>query len=256
MIEASSIRHLHAKMTKYFQLYTFNYCEKNRILKMTSLNKETNMKLTKTLLTTAILGFSLASCHSTGLTNTPDQQLDQGFEAVKKGDYQTALKLWKPLADQGDARAQYNLGLMYRNGNGIQDDVEAAKWFRKAAENGDVKAQHNLGMMYTKGEGVEQDYAEAVKWYRKAADQGGLRSQYSLGVMYYNGVGVKQDYVEAAKWYRKAADKGYTMAQFNLGLMYRDGEGVKQNRTVAKEWLGKACDNGDKKGCLYYKKLK
>ena len=51
---------------------------------MTSLNKETNMKLTKTLLTTAILGFSLASCHSTGLTNTPDQQLDQGFEAVKK----------------------------------------------------------------------------------------------------------------------------------------------------------------------------
>ena len=220
MIEASSIRHLHAKMTKYFQLYTFNYCEKNRILKMTSLNKETNMKLTKTLLTTAILGFSLASCHSTGLTNTPDQQLDQGFEAVKKGDYQTALKLWKPLADQGDARAQYNLGLMYRNGNGIQDDVEAAKWFRKAAENGDVKAQHNLGMMYAKGEGVEQDYVEAVKWYRKAAD------------------------------------KGYTMAQFNLGLMYRDGEGVKQNRTVAKEWLGKACDNGDKKGCLYYKKLK
>ena len=57
------------------------------------------MKLTKTLLTTAILGFSLASCHSTALTNTPDQQLDQGFEAVKKGDYQTALKLWKPLAD-------------------------------------------------------------------------------------------------------------------------------------------------------------
>lgn len=74
--------------------------------------------------------------------------------------------------------------------------------------------------------------------------------------MYYNGVGVKQDYVEAAKWYRKAADKGYTMAQFNLGLMYRDGEGVKQNRTVAKEWLGKACDSGDKKSCLYYKKLK
>ncbi|WP_425592411.1 tetratricopeptide repeat protein, partial [Aggregatibacter kilianii] len=66
----------------------------------------------------------------------------------------------------------------------------------------------------------------------------------------------KQDYVEAAKWYRKAADKGYAMAQFNLGLMYRDGDGVKQNRTVAKEWLGKACDNGDKKGCLYYKKLK
>jgi len=243
-------------MTKYFQLYTFNYCEKNRILKMTSLNKETNMKLTKTLLTTAILGFSLASCHSTDLTNTPDQQLDQGFEAVKKGDYQTALKLWRPLADQGDARAQYNLGLMYRNENDIQNNVEAAKWFRKAAENGDVKAQHNLGMMYTKGDGVEQDYAEAVKWYRKAADQGGLRSQYSLGVMYYNGVGVKQDYVEATKWYRKAADKGYAMAQFNLGLMYRDGEGVKQNRTVAKEWFGKACDNGDKKGCLYYKKLK
>jgi len=60
---------------------------------------------------------------------------------------------------------------------------------------------------------------------------------------------------KALKYYEESAKKGYAKAQFNLGLMYRDGEGVKQNRTVAKEWLGKACDNGDKKGCLYYKKL-
>ena len=178
------------------------------------------MRFTKTLLTTALLGAFVFSFQSTAWA-IEQSQIIQVEQLYKQKDFKAILAIIHPLAEQGDALAQALVGDMYKEGLG-----------------------------------VKQDDVEAVKWYRKAADQGGLRSQYSLGVMYYNGVGVKQDYVEAAKWYRKAADKGYTMAQFNLGLMYRDGEGVKQNRTVAKEWLGKACDNGDKKGCLYYKKLK
>ena len=131
------------------------------------------MKFPKTLITTAILGFSLASFHSTAWADTPEQQFQQGFEATERGDYQTAFKLWLPLAEQGNAYAQFNLGNMYANGRGVkQDDVEAVKWYRKVAEQGNVYAQFNLGLMYDNGQGVKQDDVEAVKWYRKAAEQG------------------------------------------------------------------------------------
>jgi len=85
-------------------------------------------------------------------------------------------------ADQGDAQAQYNLGVMYDKGEGVaQNKTEAAHWYRKAADQGDAQAQYNLGVMYDKGEGVAQNKAEAVNWYRKAADQGDAQAQYNLG---------------------------------------------------------------------------
>ena len=86
--------------------------------------------------------------------------------ATDKGDYATALTLWRSLADQGDPRGQNNLGLMYANGQGVpQDYATAVSWYRKAAEQGDDRAQHNLGFMYANGQGVTQDYAAAVSWY-------------------------------------------------------------------------------------------
>ena len=95
---------------------------------------------------------------------------EDGFTAVQRGDYAAALKLWKPLADQGDALAQLNLGLMYSTGEGVpQDYVEAVKWTRKAADQGLAQAQFNLGVMYSKGQGVPQDYVEAHKWYNLSA---------------------------------------------------------------------------------------
>ncbi|MDA0740161.1 MAG: tetratricopeptide repeat protein, partial [Nitrospirae bacterium] len=84
-----------------------------------------------------------------------------GVDAYERGDYETALKEWRPLADQGNATAQLNLGFMYDNGQGVpQDDQEAVKWFRRAAEQGDADAQYNLGLMYRTGQGVPQDDAE------------------------------------------------------------------------------------------------
>ena len=131
------------------------------------------MKFSKTLITTAILGFSLASFHYTAWADTPAQQFQQGFEAATREDYQTAFKLWLPLAEQGDADAQYNLGLMYDNGRGVkQDDFEAVKWFRQAAEQGYTDAQFNLGVMYAKGQGVRQDKGQAKEWFGKACDNG------------------------------------------------------------------------------------
>ena len=131
------------------------------------------MKLTKTLLTIALFGASIFSFQSTAWADTPEQQFQQGFEATERGDYQTAFKLWLPLAEQGNASTQFNLGVMYEDGRGVkQDDVEAVKWYRQAAEQGDAKAQFNLGVMYAKGQGVRQDKGQAKEWFGKACDNG------------------------------------------------------------------------------------
>src|SRR3972149_6213739 len=99
---------------------------------------------------------------------------EDATKAYERGDYKTAFRLIKPLAEQGSPKSQYNLGLMYALGHGVrQDYAEAVKWYRKAADQGDASARFNLGLMYSSGQGVPQDYAEAVKWYRKGADQGG-----------------------------------------------------------------------------------
>jgi Sel1 repeat-containing protein len=98
--------------------------------------------------------------------------LEDAWTAYKRGDFATALEIWRPRATQGVAFAQLNVGIMYYSGQGVpQDYGEAAKWYRLAAEQGDATAQGNLGFMYYSGQGVPQDYGEASKWYRLAAEQ-------------------------------------------------------------------------------------
>ena len=125
----------------------------------------------------------------------------KGYAAYKRGDYATALREWTPLAEQGIARAQSNLGLMYRQGHGVpQDDKTAVKWYTLAAEQGYATAQYNLGWMYDTGRGVPQDDKTAVKWYRLAAEQEDAGAQTGLGAMYATGRGVIQDNVYAHMW--------------------------------------------------------
>jgi len=100
-----------------------------------------------------------------------------------------------------------------------QYDVEASRWYQKAAEQGDADAQFNLGVRYGCGRGVRQDDVEATRWYRKAAEQGYSDAQLSLGFMYVNGRGVKQDDVQAARWYRKAAEQGLQEAKDALSIL-------------------------------------
>jgi hypothetical protein len=134
--------------------------------------------------------------------------IEGGVAAYQRGDYATAMRLWQPLAEQGDTAAQYTLGFMYAEGEGVpQDDAEAVKWYRLAAEQGYAAAQSTLGFMYAEGRGVPQDYAEAVKWYRLAAEQGDADAQYNLGGMYAEGRGVPQDYVQAYMWFDLAASR-------------------------------------------------
>ena len=97
----------------------------------------------------------------------------KGWETYEAGDYASALREWKPLAKQGNANAQFNLGLMYRWGQGVtQDDAQAAAWYRKAAEQGNTNAQFNLALMYAEGRGVAQGYVQAHMWFKLAAAQG------------------------------------------------------------------------------------
>ena len=111
---------------------------------------------------------------------------------------------------------------------------------RQAAEQGDATAQFNLGVMYAKGEGVPQDDAAAVRWYRLAAEQGHASAQGTLGAMYAIGRGVPQDDVEAGLWYRLAAEQGHASAQGALGGMYMNGQGVPQDDETAHVWLNVA----------------
>ena len=123
-----------------------------------------------------------------------------------KQDYAKALRLCRPLAEQGDAKAQYTLGFMYTNGEGVQEDhTAAALWYRQAANQGYAVAQSTLGFMYNFGRGVPQDYAEAEKWYRKAAEQGDAFGQSYLGFMYELGDGLPRNYVFAHMWFSLAA---------------------------------------------------
>uniref|UniRef100_UPI001F1FF1BD tetratricopeptide repeat protein n=1 Tax=Haemophilus influenzae TaxID=727 RepID=UPI001F1FF1BD len=130
------------------------------------------MRFTKTLFTTALFGASVFSFQSTAWADTLEQQFQQGLTAYEQSNYQTAFKLWLPLAEQGDAQAQFNLGTMYADGRGVkQDDVEAVKWFRKAAEQGVANAQAMLGFLYFLGKrGVQVNKSLAKEWFGKACD--------------------------------------------------------------------------------------
>ena len=152
---------------------------------------------------------------------------EDAVDAHARGDYAKALRLIRPLANDGNATAQFNLGVMYLTGHGVQQDYSAAAlWFRKAAEQGYAFAQSNLGTLCRDGRGVAQDDTEAVMWFRKAADQGDAVAEFLLGNQYANGKGVPQNYSEAMIWFQRAAEQGHPVAKLYLGVMYAEGRGV------------------------------
>jgi TPR repeat protein len=197
---------------------------------------------------------------------------DDAMTAYDNGDYATALKLLRPLAERGDTNAQYSIGRMYAKGEGVpKDEAEAVNWFRKAneqgkalkaynsgdfafalktfrplAEKGQVMAAYILGLMYANGQGVSENYPEALKWLQKAAEQGEAKAQFSVGVIYAKGLGVPQNYADAFKWYRRSADQGYAIAQFNLGAMYAKGEAVAADPITAHMLYTLAAQHGVK----------
>jgi len=169
---------------------------------------------------------------------------DEGKAACQTGDYAAAYKEFKAAADQGNADAQFLLGRMYDEGEGVPKDfAEAVKWFRKAADGGNADAQVRLGTMYHFGLrdtrlGVPQDDGEAVKWFRKAAHQGNAHGQTHLGRMYDKGEGVPQDYVKAHMWFNLAAAQGDDIARWNRDKVAKKmtPAQIAEAQRLAREW--------------------
>ena len=134
---------------------------------------------------------------------------NKGLTAYYSGDYATALREWKPLAEQGDASAQYNLGVMYDNGYGVpQDDKTAVKWYTLAAEQGHVDAQYSLGVMYYNGKGILRDYVYAHMWANISASNG---NENAIELRYFlaNEMMTSADISEAQKLARECVAKNY-----------------------------------------------
>jgi len=151
---------------------------------------------------------------SSGYAETVAEKYTKGSNFYGQGKYKEAFVWFHKAAEHGHAKSQSNLGVMYSEGQGVeQDDKMAVKWFRRAADRGYAQAQTNLCIIYSEGKGVEQDYIKAAKWCRKAAGQGNGQAQAILGLMYSQGQGVEQDTVEAVRWYKKASEQGVDYAK-------------------------------------------
>jgi TPR repeat protein len=155
--------------------------------------------------------------------------LEDGNAALAKGDYDTAFRVFSPLAEEGNPTAQSALAFMYAFGRGVAaDPVAGVKWYRRSAEQGDAEAQCGLGAMLSQGLGVARDAATAVYWFRRSAEQGYVLAQSNLAASYFLGDGVARDYFTAYVWFALA------VSQFQPGKKKDD---TTRNRDLAAKQL-------------------
>ncbi len=166
---------------------------------------------------------------------------EEGKQAYLSQDYQLALEILKPLAEDGNSQAQITLGLMYDYGHGVEkNSSESIKWYRMAAEQGVPLVQHDIGVKYFQGQGVEQNYIEAAKWWEMSANAGIADSQFNLGLMHYRGIGIPKNYDKAGKLFDAAAEQGHGNAQYSLAVMYAFGQSKEKNYATALKWFNKS----------------
>ncbi len=158
------------------------------------------------------------------------------------------------LAEQGDAEAQFNLGMSYSKGVGIdRNEAEAVRWFGKAAEKGHAYAQLMLADALRAGTGTAQDAVAAAGWYRKAAEQRITEAEYRLGLCLESGAGVPQDRAAAVPLFLRAAAQGHAYAQTKAGLACLTGEGVRKDALEAATWFGLALSGDPAADALFTK---
>lgn len=169
----------------------------------------------KTLVKYRLAIFSLCSLiFLTALADsTAFADYQAAYAAYRNGNFTETLRQLEPLDQQGNPHAQYLLGEIYRDGQGIPRNLNtAASWYRRAAKQGDESAQLALAQMYERGEGVQQNYAKAAYWYQWAAEQEVAEAQFRLGQYYISGLGVEKNEEKAAMWYQLAARQGHEQA--------------------------------------------
>lgn len=141
--------------------------------------------------------------------------LQEGYEAVRNGNPEQGHAILQPLAEGGDADAQYAVALLYREGWGVEKNMKtAAGYYQKSAEQDHRDAMFEMGWLHQTGEGgLVQDYGKSAKWYQKSAEKGHPAAMYGIASFYYNGMGVERDTATAMSWYQKSAVAGYPPAQ-------------------------------------------
>jgi len=167
---------------------------------------------------------------------------NDGTIAFDRGDYKTALKEFKNLAEQKDSRGQYGMGLMYDMGTGVSMNFEeAVKWYQLSAEQGNADAQNNLATMYAEGEGTKKDAHKAKKLYERAAQQGNFDAPNNLGTMYLQGLGITRNYIRAYMWFHLGEMKGDRAAKKNREFVETkmNSEEIIEANKLVEEWMSR-----------------
>ena len=172
-------------------------------------------------------------------------------------DQLVALTRLKKAAEKGNAEAQFELGRIYGNGDGVLQDYQVAiDWLEKAASQNHAKAQESLGSIYANGVGTKQDFPTARSWYMKAARNGLGSAQYLMATMFRFGLFESEvDMNQAIEWYQRAANQNVAAAQLALGKLAMRGKHVKQDDSAALQWLMLAHANGSKGADAYIQQL-
>lgn len=166
-------------------------------------------------------------------------------------DYHTIAKNLLASAQNGDAKSQYQLAVLYNDGKGVEKNyAEAAKWYFMAAKQGHQKAQLYLGLLLLNGKGVPKNYKQAAQWFAKSAQQGEQKSQYYLGLLYYKGAGVEKNLDRAAQWLKLSAEQGNLQARKLLDEITKpinlEAENIKSHENTHNIQTVKINDNQQK----------
>ncbi len=172
----------------------------------------------------------------------PDALIDQGLAEYNRGNPEAAYRIWRPLAEQGNPRAENNIGGLHEMGSGVaRDDAAAAYWYGRAAAQGHMMAQFNLARLLMQGRGVPKDEGGARRLLELAAAQDHAPAMNELGVYYYDSP-YEADHVTAVVWFRRAARHDNPFAEVNLARAYEAGKGVLPNLEAAWYWYGRAAE--------------
>jgi len=191
----------------------------------------------------------LIACQSEEAADVGSQRelLVRADQAYKRGDYNVAQGFYKKLAQAGVPQGQAGVANMYRQGRGVDQDIEESiHWFKKAANQDWVPAQYQLGFIY-QNVGPVRDLDEAIRFYRMAASDGNAKAQLNLANMFAKGVGVRKDIKKAISYYRDAALQGQARAMRALAGIYETAEGKSRDVKSAYGWYYLAAKRGSNK---------
>ncbi|KAI8883200.1 HCP-like protein [Backusella circina FSU 941] len=173
--------------------------------------------------------------------NDPWAITQVGIGYSNKKDFEKARLWWNIPATEGYGRAQIELGCLFFNGEGVEENIDIAEyWFLEAEKNGVTEAIQHIGIIHaTRGE-----YITAIECYRQAAKNGSAAGQHALGVCYMVGEGVSQDYSIAKNWLLLSAKQECREAQYDVALLYENGYGTSVDKQMALEWYNRSYENG------------